>query len=595
MGHKRSLPLHPCGLKLWHGSCYRTRALSLILAIVLGLVLWVSQASTEPAINEAAMAARAYLPYAIQRFSREYIFRIGVRVVNGVGEFYDRATSLRFVPRGNNYVRLAPMAGAPGNLWHCVLNPGFYDPARAEAALRKMHADGYNVVRIFVDCCRTGSNVGDAAGGLSSAYLDNVADLLQRAKANGIFVLLDLDLTPADGGYDEMWQACCSVFDGENLRYLTPGGVAAKRRYDQDFVRALISRKAPLDAIFAFGLTNEVCFSADRVPLTLTSGLVTTANGRTYDMAKPADKKRMVDENLVYWIDQQRAAIRELDPTALVDASFFQPQEPNPTRIRDPRLSSTWPAIWQSQADFIDLHAYPGGELTLAQYVENYGMQGMQTKPIIMGEFGAFRAAYSSVSGAAQALQDWEVASCAYGFDGWLLWTWDCDEDATLWNALSENDAINNALAPKTRPDPCQPGGFAGQNVARGKPASASRFGALHTPGMAVDGPFSTWWGAEASPPQWIEIDLQASYSVAGVRLVTSQSPTGATVHRVWGRGATGPERLLHEFSGTTQDGQTLEYSPPALWTGIRYVRVETVSSPSWVSWREIEVIAGGP
>jgi hypothetical protein len=26
---------------------------------------------------------------------------------------------------------------------------------------------------------------------------------------------------------------------------------------------------------------------------------------------------------------------------------------------------------------------------------------------------------------------------------------------------------------------------------------------------------------------------------------------------------------------------------------GIRYVRVESVSSPSWIGWREIKVIAG--
>jgi hypothetical protein len=26
---------------------------------------------------------------------------------------------------------------------------------------------------------------------------------------------------------------------------------------------------------------------------------------------------------------------------------------------------------------------------------------------------------------------------------------------------------------------------------------------------------------------------------------------------------------------------------------GIRYIRIETTDSPSWVSWREIEVIAG--
>lgn len=105
---------------------------------------------------------------------------------------------------------------------------------------------------------------------------------------------------------------------------------------------------------------------------------------------------------------------------------------------------------------------------------------------------------------------------------------------------------------------------FAGQNVALGKPATASRALASNPPGMAVDGLFATWWGAGAFAPQWIEVDLQAVYSIAQIRLVPSQSPAGATVHRVLGRGAGGTYRLLYEFSGNTQDGQVLEYSPAA-------------------------------
>jgi hypothetical protein len=70
------------------------------------------------------------------------------------------------------------MSDTNPNLWHSTLNPGFYDPERAEAALRGMHADGYNVVRIFVDCCRENNNVGDPSGGISSAYLENVIDFL---------------------------------------------------------------------------------------------------------------------------------------------------------------------------------------------------------------------------------------------------------------------------------------------------------------------------------------------------------------------------------------------------------------------------------
>jgi hypothetical protein len=52
-------------------------------------------------------------------------------------------------------------------------------------------------------------------------------------------------------------------------------------------------------------------------------------------------------------------------------------------------------------------------------------------------------------------LQEWQRDSCAYGFDGWLLWTWDTYEQPELWTALSGGRVIEQALAPVTRADPC--------------------------------------------------------------------------------------------------------------------------------------------
>jgi hypothetical protein len=374
--------------------------------------------------------------------------RIGVRLTGGTGEFFDRLTGEKFVPRGYNYIRLDPMSKTNPGLWHSTLNPGFYDPERAETALQAMHAAGYNLVRIFVDCCRAGNNAGDPKGGVSFAYLENVIDFLTKAKVNQIYVLLVLDLTPAQGGYDEMWRQCCTTFDGENLRYLTLGGHTGERRFNQDFIRALIERQAPIEAIFAFDLTNEVHFSVDKPPFSLTAGKVITANRKTYDMASAQDKARMMDENLVYWIDRQRAAILKVDPTALVTASF-------PAINSGSTTVNLKPAIWESTADFIDLHTYLGWGLSLEQYMRRFGVDEPPAKPIILGELGAAKRGYPTAAMAAQGLLEWQVASCAHGFDGWLLWTWDSDEQAELWNGMSENGEINAALAPKKRPDPC--------------------------------------------------------------------------------------------------------------------------------------------
>ncbi len=381
--------------------------------------------------------------------------RIGVREVNGIGEFFDRMTGNTFTPRGNNYIRLAWQQDASGRsvLLHSTFNVGLYDPSRSEAALSQMQSNGYNVVRVFINGCCLGG-IGDPAGGLSSAYVANFGDFLTRAKAHNIFVMPTDDI-PSFGGYTDSlnWS---STFAGYNVEYLTQGGVDAERKFVHDLVQGLIATQAPLEAILGYELRNELYFESNQPPLTLTSGPVTTANGGTYEMSDPAAKQRMMDDNLTYWIDQARTAILDLDPSALVTVGFFWPQQPNPSRIGDPRVIEPYPGIANSKADFADLHLYPGLDLTLAQYVQNFGFSGYLSKPVMMGEFGAFKFAYATTGDAASALQSWQVGSCQYTFKGWLLWTWDSDEQTELWNALSAAGEINQALSPVNRPDPCQ-------------------------------------------------------------------------------------------------------------------------------------------
>src|SRR5258708_38590872 len=80
--------------------------------------------------------------------------RSGVRVVAGHGEFYDTFTGASFVPRGNNYVRLAnqTLINPAGQIffYHSTFNTDTYDPLRAEQALLAMQQDGYNVVRVWI-------------------------------------------------------------------------------------------------------------------------------------------------------------------------------------------------------------------------------------------------------------------------------------------------------------------------------------------------------------------------------------------------------------------------------------------------------------
>jgi hypothetical protein len=76
--------------------------------------------------------------------------QIGIRTVNGFGEFYDRTTGAKFVPRGNNYSRVAPQVDTFGRtqVYHSTFIVREYNPARADASLARMTAGGYNVVRV---------------------------------------------------------------------------------------------------------------------------------------------------------------------------------------------------------------------------------------------------------------------------------------------------------------------------------------------------------------------------------------------------------------------------------------------------------------
>jgi hypothetical protein len=384
---------------------------------------------------------------------------IGVRDVTGIGELYNRATGTKFVPRGSNYIRLGPQENTSGGIqvYHSTFNVGRYDSAQAEAALTRMSADGYNVVRVFLSQICVEACTGDpATRSLRTAYIANVVDFLRRAKNHGIFVLLTSEWLPPNTTYaDDLASARGDWFNGINLLMLSPQGVVAQQHFWTDFVKELVRQQAPTDNIFAYELWNEAFVVSDQPPFNLTSGRVATANGSTYDMTNASDHKRMIDDGFVFLIDQVREAIRKVDPTALVTMGFFHDTEPNPSRSGDNRLVRTRAVIEHSTADFIDIHPYPGTELTFPQLMQNYGLDGPTAKPIIIGEFGAFKFAYSSASEAANELVSWQRQSCAYGIDGWLLWTWDSAEQPELWNGLDAGGTIERALSPASRPDPC--------------------------------------------------------------------------------------------------------------------------------------------
>jgi hypothetical protein len=387
---------------------------------------------------------------------------IGIRPTATIAEFFDRTTGNPFVPRGNNYIRLAAQTFPDGSVQvsHSTFNIGLYDGVGLDSALNQMQTSGYNIVRVFLNGCCHDNTIGDPAGGLSSAYLANLADFLKRAKQHGIWVIVEADWVPAFGGYTANY-AGCTNFSNFNTLNLCAGGVQAVTIFFHDIVQGLINASAPLDAIFAYELRNEYYYDSNSPPLSWTSGTVTTADGQTYDMSNAASRQQMMDNGLIFFTDQVRAAILALDPTALVEVGFFVPQAPNPTRFGDPRVITVYPAMANSTADFVSVHPYPlAGGLTFAQYAQNFGFVGyQQQKPVVLEEFGVLESDYPVETTAASVAQNWQVQSCAYGIKGWSFWTWDTSTAEQVpppfWPAALGAGFIAQALSPAVRPDPC--------------------------------------------------------------------------------------------------------------------------------------------
>jgi len=131
-------------------------------------------------------------------------------------------------------------------------------------------------------------------------------------------------------------------------------------------------------------------------------------------------------------------------------------------------------------------------------------------------------------------------------------------------------------------------------NLAAGGSARASSTLAGSRALNAFDGDPATDWNAGAGPPAWIQVDLGRTRTVGLVRLRVTQFPEGETDHRLLARGPGTGDRWveLTRFRGVTRDGQALEWRAESPRAGIRLIRVETVRSPSWVAWREIDVYA---
>lgn len=522
--------------------------------------------------------------------------RIGVRTVDGHGEFFDVASGERFVPRGMNYNRWITPDGR-GGFADDVLTVAHYDPVTVAADLAEMSDLGFNTVRMLIDTCLPRSGcTGTGPGGteVNGDYLDNVADFLRLAGEHGMVVLVSSNTLPDDSWWvNETGRLQSRKFEGASNEILNPDAVPVYVDYWRGLVQGLVDRDAPLQHVLGYELRQEQHVWLNEAPLNLERGTVTTANGRTYNMASPADKDRMIDEGLVYWADLLREEIRSIDPGALVTVGFFTPNYPNQVQGPDElRLVRTHYFLRNASVDFVDIHHYPGNGVDDADIWENFGLEGAEEMPIVLGEFGGIRHWWPDEATAAAAVMGLEVAACRVGIDGFITWAWRGDNNSGEYYATDGEREIAQVVAPVNRPDACEPAAFnfVRFNVARTATATATS----ERPGAEaarVNDDSPQHWNAAGRAPQWVQLDLAEPASVASIELVVAQDPPGPSVHELWVQQAGGGLVRVDVFDGVTTDGDVLRWAPATPLPDVVRVRVVTTSLPGLdPAWREIYV-----
>lgn len=520
--------------------------------------------------------------------------RIGVRVGESGGEFYDRTTGETWIPRGFNHWR---WDRHNGYLMDRTFRAGANELDEAKADLAAMASYGYNAVRIWVSACFENAPGCMVApdGELRMEYIENVAEYLRAAKDQGIVVMFTVDDLVGPVRYEQSAAHCCDEWRGFNLFDLTQGGIDDQVRFWDDLVGGLIAVGAPMDAIWAYELRNEHFLEADQPPFGVLDE-ATTANGQTYDLTDPAGVQAMLDDGRAHWAMTLARHIKSLDPTALVTVGYFASGQGPIDFGDDRRLVDPRPVAALDEIDFIDFHHYPGmGPERWEDVWTNSLLTEAGHKPVVLGEIGAFYEAYDTIEEAITAYTVTIGAACRSGLDGYLGWVWaNLDLYDETWDAVGSDGAIAAALAPAAFPDPCSPPPPATGNLAFEQPVTASLFEDTDEfsapPRNAVDGSESTWWTAPDGGPQWIEVDLGRPSTVERIRMVTelgADTPMTVEVELLdAARSVVGSHRFE---SAEAVPRLVFEHTFEAPVGDVRFARATTFRE-GWIIWHELEV-----
>jgi len=399
-----------------------------------------------------------------------YLSRIAVRPGSPYASFVVKETGEPFVVKGFNYVRLrhthATFEAATRT------TQAHYDAEKAEAMFETLQRHGHNTVRVFV-CGRHPNDPGiagdyDATRGLYGPYLENFVDFLDRARRHGVYVLPtfgDGEL-PRNAYYGEK---LAGLPRSKNAIYFTRQGIEAKKEYVTEFLRFIAARDRRLLAtLLGVQCQNELYVRGDQWPFDRREGTFTGADGTTYDLADASQRRALADDGLRHYHRELARAVKAIDPELLVTEGLFVLRAVGkslethegiwPGTSPDVRFPPTLLAVGQGDLDFLDVHFYrTRPQETVAEAFEKDMESSLldasemneirRKKPIIVGEFGAFRHVDRDLQEAKRNLLAIRDVILRHRLNGMLYWTYDTFEQERLYPAVEGGDTFLRELA----------------------------------------------------------------------------------------------------------------------------------------------------
>ncbi len=324
-----------------------------------------------------------------------------------------------------------------------------------DAVLQTMAEAGGNVIRVWIwGTQKAGGFTGDLQSmGLNGAYMENVTDFLRRATKHGMYVVPILDEVPHNAYYNNVSDRAGfgkddSKVTGYNRQILSPGPIAAKAEAIRHFLQYIKDADPGLlNAVLGWSFFNEACVNHTEGPFRYDEGTVTTANGKTYDMADKDQRQACYDEGVVYWANTLTEAVKSVDPEALTtvgmwtaDAHGRKPYNGLVPDDRDPRRPPR-PSVLAgatSRLGFLDIHIYPwdGTSKVRPEAHESEAIRAGRI-PAIAGEYGVFKK--NTLDEARVMLREMLEQAYAMGYIGQIFWVWDLSMvKGQTWSAVEE-------------------------------------------------------------------------------------------------------------------------------------------------------------